>query len=243
MRIVIAGGSGYLGSTIVQELLIDGHEIINLSRTSLLSKSGTTNRNLIEYEIELNSEKDLIKLSSSSPFLSELDGVINLAGKSLRGVSQKFSVDEFSKSLLDGILPTFNTVNILNKQICRGGSVVNFGSLWGLVSPKLDNYLGMGNEPSLSVPASKAAIMQLTKYWSTLFADRSIRVNNVIPGWFPAPRGEPREDYLMKITSSTPLARIGRPQDLVGVVKFLLSDASKFVTGQNLIVDGGYLAW
>lgn len=119
--------------------------------------------------------------------------------------------------------------------------IVNCASLWGTLAPNPSMYLDLGNEPSPSIVAEKGRILALTRYYASFLAP--IRVNSFSPGWFPKKRGPDRPDYIEEITSRTPLKRIGVPEDIVGTVLFLLSDASKFMTGQNLVVDGGYSIW
>jgi gluconate 5-dehydrogenase len=90
------------------------------------------------------------------------------------------------------------------------------------------------------VPASKSALIQLAKSYAAELAKDGIRVNLLTPGWFPKPGKVERNDYITGITNRTPMGRIGLPKDLIGPVKFLLSDSSSFITGQNIIVDGGF---
>ena len=77
------------------------------------------------------------------------------------------------------------------------------------------------------------------------FTDKGIRVNAISPGYFPKkkPNIPERPDYIEEITKRTPMKRIGKPDDLIGSVIYLASDSSSFVTGQNLIVDGGWSVW
>jgi gluconate 5-dehydrogenase len=81
---------------------------------------------------------------------------------------------------------------------------------------------------------------QLVFNFAGLYAKDKIRVNIITPGWFPRPGKTERADYIKQITMRTPLGRLGTPQDLIGPVKFLIGDSSKFITGQNLVVDGGF---
>jgi gluconate 5-dehydrogenase len=76
-----------------------------------------------------------------------------------------------------------------------------------------------------------------------LWAEKNIRVNAISPGHFPPKRGPERPDYMKELTFRIPLGRIGKPEDLAGAVVFLASDASSYVTGHNLVVDGGWSVW
>ncbi len=119
------------------------------------------------------------------------------------------------------------------------GSVINIGSLYGIAGPDLRLYEGtpMGN--SAAYAASKGGLLQLTRWLATVLAPR-IRVNAVSPGgvW----RNQPKE-FCDRYTARTPLGRMAIEEDFKGAVAYLASDLAAYVTGQNLIVDGGFTAW
>jgi gluconate 5-dehydrogenase len=124
-----------------------------------------------------------------------------------------------------------------------GSTIVNNASIWGVVSPDPRTYLGLGIEPSLVLPSAKAAVIQMTRYFAVALAERHIRVNALVPGWFPQRRGFDNPAYMAEIGRRVPMGRIGQPDELVGAAVFLLSDASSYVTGQEIRVDGGYTLW
>jgi gluconate 5-dehydrogenase len=123
------------------------------------------------------------------------------------------------------------------------GVIINNASLWGIVSPDPRTYLDLKNEPPIFLPAAKAGVVQLSKYLAVLYASKGIRVNAISPGFFPQRRGPDRPDYMREITARIPMARIGLPHEIAGIVAFLFSDAASYMTGQNIIVDGGYTLW
>lgn len=119
------------------------------------------------------------------------------------------------------------------------GSVIMIGSIYGLVGPDLGLYAGtaMGNPAAYA--ASKGGLLQFTRWLATTLAPR-VRVNMITPGGVE--RGQPaafRERYEQR----TPLARMAAEEDFIGAAAYLASDLSAYVTGQNLIVDGGWTAW
>jgi NAD(P)-dependent dehydrogenase (short-subunit alcohol dehydrogenase family) len=119
------------------------------------------------------------------------------------------------------------------------GSVINIGSLYGIAGPDWRLYEGtaMGNPAAYG--ASKGGLIQLTRWLATTLAP-DIRVNAISPGgvW----RGQP-EAFHQRYEARTPLGRMGVEEDFKGAAAFLASDASAYVTGQNLVVDGGFTAW
>jgi NAD(P)-dependent dehydrogenase (short-subunit alcohol dehydrogenase family) len=119
------------------------------------------------------------------------------------------------------------------------GSVVNVSSIYGLVGPNMGLYEGtrMGNPAAYA--ASKGGIAQLTRYLATVLAP-DIRVNAFAPGGIA--RGQD-DSFVERYERLTPLARMGTEDDFRGVVTWLASDASAYVTGQVIAVDGGWTAW
>lgn len=123
-------------------------------------------------------------------------------------------------------------------QAAGGGSIVNVGSLYASISPIpafYDHLPGFVKPPAYG--ASKAGVVQLTKWLARHLAP--VRVNVLSPGGV---RGGQDDEFLRKYTERVPLGRMAEPEDLVGPLLFLASDASRYVTGHELQVDGGFLA-
>jgi NAD(P)-dependent dehydrogenase (short-subunit alcohol dehydrogenase family) len=131
-------------------------------------------------------------------------------------------------------------------QACAGalatsgnGSVINMGSIYGMAGPDMGLYKDtpLGNPAAYA--ASKGGLLQLTRYLATVLAPR-VRVNAISPGgvW----RNQP-EAFHQRYVSRTPLGRMATEEDLKGAVAYLASDLSAYVTGHNLVVDGGWTAW
>ena len=118
----------------------------------------------------------------------------------------------------------------------KGGSIINISSVAGIN--------GLANFPS-AYQATKAAVIHLTHNLGCSWADRGVRVNAIAPGWFPSDMTAPVfavPGFLDWASRSAPMGRIGRPEELVPALLFLASDASSFVTGHTLAVDGGLAA-
>ncbi len=120
------------------------------------------------------------------------------------------------------------------------GSVILFASTYGMIGPDLRLYTGtaMGGQPA-GYAASKGGLLQLTRYLATVLAPR-VRVNAITPGgvWREQP-----EEFHQRYMSRTPLGRMAIEEDLKGAVAYLASDLSTYVTGHNLVVDGGWTTW
>jgi NAD(P)-dependent dehydrogenase (short-subunit alcohol dehydrogenase family) len=126
----------------------------------------------------------------------------------------------------------------------RRGSVINIGSLYASVSPEARFYDHIPSDPPFLKPpaygASKAAVINLTKYLATHWAPYGVRVNALSPGGV---LGEQDEEFKRKFCARVPLGRMGNYDDLRGPLLFLASRASSYVTGAELVVDGGFTAW
>ena len=120
------------------------------------------------------------------------------------------------------------------------GAVVNIGSLYASVAPVpafYDHLPGFVKPPAYG--ASKAGLVQLTKYFARLWGPQGVRVNALSPGGV---RGDQDEQFLAKYCARVPLGRMAEPDDLTGPLVFLCSEASRYLTGHELRVDGGFTA-
>lgn len=125
-----------------------------------------------------------------------------------------------------------------------GGSIINYSTMYALVSPDLRIYSGE-YEPKwqpCDYGAAKAGVLQLTRYAASDLASMGIRVNCVTPGPFPEPRHQ-SEGFNALLSNKTMLNRFGVNHEISGPVVLLASDASSFMTGTNIVVDGGWTAW
>lgn len=126
-----------------------------------------------------------------------------------------------------------------------GGSIIQTGSIYGLVAPDQRIYEGsLYHGLQISSPAvysvSKAGVVGLTRHLASLWGQRGVRVNCLVPGGVDSGQNDTfRDNYSRRV----PMGRMATPQDLVGPLIFLASDASAYVTGQVLAVDGGLTAW
>ena len=120
-----------------------------------------------------------------------------------------------------------------------GGSIVNLGSTYGVVAPDFSIYEGTEMTMPAAYSAIKGGTIAFTRYLAAYYAKYNIRANSISPGGIfdnQAPA------FVEKYSRKTPLGRMGNPEDIAGAVVFLASDASSYVTGHNLLVDGGWTA-
>jgi gluconate 5-dehydrogenase len=249
---VVTGGAGHLGSAISRTLAEQGAHVIAVGRTPekfaelAESDSWTQHGGVLEFR-----QLDLLDKPAVEACFREiaaahghLDVLVNNAY-----AARREKLDELNRqNFTEGFNQTFsiyfeNAMSALPYLKATSGAVINNASLWGVLAHTPPMYLDLGNAPSLHTAVAKAGVIQMTKYLAVEWAPFGIRVNAFTPGWFPRKRGPERPDYMREITSRTPLGRIGQPAEIGGVVAFLASPAASFITGQNIIVDGGYSIW
>ena len=120
------------------------------------------------------------------------------------------------------------------------GSIINFSSIYGMVGPDFSIYEKTNTTMPAAYSAIKGGIITFTKYMATYHAKNGIRVNAICPGGI---YDNQPQSFVKKYEQKTPMGRMGKPEDIVGSVIFLASDASSYITGHVLTVDGGWTAW
>lgn len=119
-----------------------------------------------------------------------------------------------------------------------------FSSMYGMVSPNDEVYEAPMNKNPLEYGVGKAGVIQMTKYLAVHWAKQQLRVNCISPGPFPNPAvQQSHPDFIARLARKSPMGRIGIANEIAGPVAFLLSDISSYITGHNLVVDGGWTSW
>lgn len=154
-------------------------------------------------------------------------------------------VDEFRRVLDVNLVGAFQAAQVFGMPMAQAGSgsIINIGSLYATIAPDPTLYDHIpGDPPFLKPPAygaSKAGLLQLTRYLARLWGPSGVRVNMLSPGGI---LGGQDDEFRRKFEARTPLRRLGRADDLIGALVFLASDASSYITGSELRVDGGFTA-
>ena len=164
------------------------------------------------------------------------------------GSLEKAGPDQWLRHLTAGVCWAATTVQKVGEGMkTRGrGSIINISTMYALVAPSPRLYEGTNflNPPGYS--ASKAALLAFTRYVASFWGPFGVRANAILPGPFSNTQDQsansvpPETAFLERLRERTCLHRIGKPEELAGAILFLASDASSYVTGQALVVDGGW---
>jgi NAD(P)-dependent dehydrogenase (short-subunit alcohol dehydrogenase family) len=153
--------------------------------------------------------------------------------------------DDFRRTVDVNLVGTFTATQAFGRLMADagGGSIVNIGSLYASIAADPSFYDHMDADPPFLKPpaygASKAAVINLTRYFARLWGPRGVRVNALSPGGV---RGGQDQEFTSKYCARVPMGRMAETDDLVGPLLFLASDASRYLTGHELRVDGGFTA-
>jgi NAD(P)-dependent dehydrogenase (short-subunit alcohol dehydrogenase family) len=154
-------------------------------------------------------------------------------------------LDDFRRTLDVNVAGAFAAMQAFGSRMrdAGRGSIVNIGSAYASLAPDPALYDHLPVDPPFLKPAaygaSKAALVNLTRYFARLWGPHGVRVNALSPGGV---RGEQDQEFLRKYTARVPLGRMAEPDDLAGALVFLASDASSYMTGHELRLDGGLTA-
>lgn len=247
--VIVTGGAGHLGRAMCEGLAARGARVYCLGRHSETFAVFDDFRKAHPAAPIVCKQVDVTDEPATAAVVAgiveaegRLDALINNAASAPRGLNEDMSAAAWAAGLLGTFSHYYSCAKCCLPAMrrARSGVIINIASLWGIVSPDPRTYLDLGNEPPVFLPPAKAAILQLTRYLAVLNATTGIRVNAIAPGWMPKKRGPDRPDYMAQITQRIPMGRIGTPSEILGAVVYLLSDASSYVTGQCIVIDGGY---
>ena len=253
--VLLTGGAGLLGPEITEALLNHGASVImadleEAKCESIISERGWDKKKVSGISLDVASSDSWKEgLEFVLETYGNVDVLVNGAASTNQSKTANFEAgfENFPEEDWDRIMDinlkgVYLGCQVIGKQMLQQGNgvIINIASLYGVVSPNHRIYPDTGIFQPVAYSVSKHAVVALTKYLGTLWADKKIRVNALSPGgvW-----NQHEGLFYERYKQLNPTGDMANKSDMSGGVVFLASDASKHVIGHNLIIDGGYSVW
>lgn len=242
---VVTGGAGLLGREIAQGLKEFGAEVY-IADIDEAKVTPLLNEKTKFLPFDITSEESINRAFSN--LLNEkgrVDIVVNSAYPRTGDWGAKFEdikFDSWKENLNNHLGGHFICCRTAAEQMKKqgGGSIINLASIYGVTAPDFSIYEGTPMTMPAAYASIKSGLIALTRYIAAYYGRHNVRANAVSPGGIFD--GQP-ESFVERYSQKTPLGRMGRPDEIVGAVIYLASNAASYVTGENIMVDGGWTAW
>jgi NAD(P)-dependent dehydrogenase (short-subunit alcohol dehydrogenase family) len=240
---VVIGGTGELCGAMAQGLAAAGAKVVLVGRSEekatariakITAAGGDAYFEACEVDSKANLESLLARVLQKS---GQIDIVVNGAGTNSATPFLDISEEELDRIFQINLKGVFLACQVFGKYLVerdQGGSIINVGSMSGIIPlSRVFTY-----------SATKAAVHNISKNLAREWAPLKIRVNTLVPGFFPAEQNKKvlTPERVAQIMGHTPMKRFGEPSELIGATLLLAGDAGSFITGTEMIVDGGYAA-
>lgn len=253
--VLLTGGGGFLGTEITRRLSKDGYRVAVVDRDAETAQSAAEGADAaattLAYGCDVSDRQALLALRDQvESDLGTVDVLVCGAATKSDNFFEPF--ETFPLEDWDHVL----RVNLTGPALCaqvfgapmaerRQGTIINILSIYGIAAPDQRIYDGaLYDGKKINTPAiysaSKAGLWGLTKYLASYWGDRGVRVNAVTPGGIFSGQNE---QFVKNYSARTMMDRMGQPHEIADAIAFLASDQSSYMTGQNIVVDGGLTAW
>ena len=260
--ILVTGANGQLGLSLVKHLINGKAKVIATDRKLenikfLVKKEKWDKSNIFLIKCDLTKEKDIKKLFYNGiSFFRQIDSLVCNAGIATFAPfleRKKTDIEKVVNVNITGLIICIKEFIKHRKKIKKPSEIVNIGSHYGIISPDPRIYGDTKRASSEVYGASKAAIIQITKYYAVHAAEFGIRTNSVSPGGIndkdnvimkkPLQEEKQKRKFIKSYSYRCPLKRLAFTDEVVYPILFLLSSASSYINGHNIVVDGGYTSW
>lgn len=247
---LITGGCGHLGSAMARALAEAGASVVLTSREK--DKASATAEQLPivgpakHFGIALDHMRpETLKasLDEAISLAGPIDVLVNNGHEALPFDWTNVTPEQFSRHLANatGYFELSRLVRNHAVERQASASMILLGSMYGVVGSYPEAYAGVCVASPVAYHALKGGIVHMTRHLAVYWAKDRVRVNCLSPGPFPTANAP--AEMVARLIEKSPMRRMGQPSELKGAIVFLSSDASSYITGQNLIIDGGWTAW
>lgn len=243
---LILGGSGLIGSKVIKKLLNNNYLVINLD----LKKQSFNHNDLTFFKFDIKNSK---KFSDILKKVKKIDVYINSSYPTLntwkkcnvKQINEKIFHQNISIHLKSYIWFTKIVADKMSKN--KNGSIVLMNSIYGILGQDINNYFKTNIKENLVYTAVKGSITNSVKQFASLYSPNGVRVNSVISGGVNGHNHSTNDlnlpkKFISNYTKKTPLKRLANAEEIASAIYFLASTESSYITGSNLLVDGGYSA-
>lgn len=234
--VIVTGGSGLLGKEIIKDLETKGAIAINadINVATDFEKHTLT--------VDITSEESIVKaIKLVSSHYGKIDGLVNNAYPRTKDWGTKFediTYESWQMNVDMQMNTTFLFIQKIMPELLKSkGSIVNMTSIYGVVGNDLTIYENTTINTAAPYSAIKGGVINFTRYLASYYGRQGVRINCVSPGGI---FDNQHETFVANYEKKVPMGRMGNPDDIAPSVSFLLSEEAKYITGQNLIVDGGW---
>lgn len=247
---LVTGAGGYLGGAIARALAEAGATVVASSRDLFRANAVAAALPIapgaghVGVQLDhLNPESIRGGFDDAVEATGQIDILVNNGHEAQPDDWTSVTAEQFNRQLANATGYFLLARQLQEHAVARRSpaSVIMMGSMYGLVGSYPDAYEGVTPASPVAYHALKGGIVQLTRHLAVYWARHGVRVNCLSPGPFPSPSAP--AEMVRRLSEHSPMKRMGQPYELKAAAVFLASEASSYMTGQNLVVDGGWTAW